>query len=186
MPASGCRVLVAALAAAVTVVALQRAAERSAGGAPRRPGQAHNPLELWNVAGVRLELGLAEHSGTSIAANVTAIRGQHEWVEVVWSGLPFGELAAARAPAQLLPIFFSIFATVAACSRHLPVPCCPHSTACFTPTHPPARSPTHPPTYPTIQAAMTITSPSSLRQQTRCSQLPSSIAGPPQHPPTSP
>ena len=104
MPASGCRVLLAALAAALTVVALRRAAERSAF-SPQRPGQAHNPLELWNVAGVRLGLGLAEHSSTSIAANVTAIRGQHEWVEVVWSGLPSGELPAAQAPAALLPAF---------------------------------------------------------------------------------
>jgi hypothetical protein len=105
MPASGCRVLLAALAAALTVVALRRAAERSAASAPRRPGQAHNPLELWNVAGVRLGLGLVEYSSTRIAANVTAIRGQHEWVEVVWSGLPSGELPAAQAPAALLPAF---------------------------------------------------------------------------------
>lgn len=59
----------------------------------RHPGQAHNPLELWNVAGVREELGAGVPGapGTpSIRCNATLLRGSHEWVEVTWSGLPAG------------------------------------------------------------------------------------------------
>ncbi len=68
----------------------------------RRPGQAHNPLELWNVAGVREELGagLPGAPGTpSIRCNATLLRGSHEWVEVTWSGLPAGA-GAGLAPRE--------------------------------------------------------------------------------------
>lgn len=58
-----------------------------------RPGQAHNPLELWNVGGVREELGAGAPGAPgipSIRCNTTRLRGAHEWVEVTWSGLPAG------------------------------------------------------------------------------------------------
>ncbi|KAL4439452.1 hypothetical protein ABPG77_008781 [Micractinium sp. CCAP 211/92] len=80
----------------------------------RRPGQAHNPLELWNVAGVREELGagLPGAPGTpSIRCNATLLRGSHEWVEVTWSGLPAGRyddyvalFPVGADPAQSAPI----------------------------------------------------------------------------------
>lgn len=86
------RLLLCALLGALAVASLRR---RSSGGS-HRPGQAHNPLELWNVAGVRVLDSAAasdaneEAPGPRIRANVTSVAGAGAWVAVHWSGLGKG------------------------------------------------------------------------------------------------
>lgn len=82
-----------ALALAIAAALLTAAAllSRSSGG--RRPGQAHNPLELWRMANVRVEAAPNTNgppNGPRISCNITSFAGQHAWVEVTWSGVPGG------------------------------------------------------------------------------------------------
>lgn len=63
---------------------------------PRRPGEAHNPLELWNVVGVSLQLQHAP-GAPSIRCNASVLHGAAEWVTVTWSGLGRGAHACLPA-----------------------------------------------------------------------------------------
>lgn len=103
----------------------------------RRTGEAHNPLELWNVAGTQLELGAGEgvaQAGPSIRCNITTLHGTHEWVEVSWSGLPFkgGCCMSHRVAWELRPEI--VRRVYCACRRvvapHSSLPCfCPRFAA---------------------------------------------------------
>lgn len=85
--------LVALAIAATLLTAAALLTRSSGGGHERRPGQAHNPLELWHTANVRVEAAPDANgpaNGPRISCNVTAFAGLHAWVEVVWSGVPGG------------------------------------------------------------------------------------------------
>ena len=97
--------------------------------APNPCRQAHNPLELWNVAGVRLALAAAEPgarsvAGPSIRCNASSFGGEAAWVEVHWSGL--GRGARARDGRLAAPGGADSQPPVRAC---LPagLPACPHT-----------------------------------------------------------
>lgn len=86
------------LAALLAALLLGAAAAqwRRAGRSRHRPGEAHNPLESWDTAGVRM-LATAEDGGAGginggphIRCNVSALPGEAAWVEVSWSGLAQG------------------------------------------------------------------------------------------------
>lgn len=88
--------LLLALAIAAVLTAAALFSRLSGGGSGRRPGQAHNPLELWGTTNVRLEAAPDANgppNGPHISCNVTSFAGQHAWVEVVWSGVPGGAQA---------------------------------------------------------------------------------------------
>ncbi|KAI7845277.1 hypothetical protein COHA_001120 [Chlorella ohadii] len=82
-----------ALALAIAAALLTAAALLSRSSGARRPGQAHNPLELWRMANVRVEVAPDTNgppNGPRISCNITSFAGQHAWVEVTWSGVPGG------------------------------------------------------------------------------------------------
>ena len=58
--------------------------------------EAHNPLELWNVVGVSLQLQHAP-GAPSIRCNASVLHGAAEWVTVTWSGLGRGAHACLPA-----------------------------------------------------------------------------------------
>ena len=91
------RALLAALTLALAAGALlHRLSWACGGGGGHRPGQAHNPLELWSMANVRVEAAPGANGppgGPSIRCNATSFARQHAWVQVAWSGVPAGALA---------------------------------------------------------------------------------------------
>ncbi|PRW45579.1 Metallo-dependent phosphatase [Chlorella sorokiniana] len=92
------RLTALAIAAALTAAALLTRLSGDGGACHvRRPGQAHNPLELWRTDNVHVEAAPGGNgpanspaNGPRITCNVTSLAGQHAWVEVVWSGVPGG------------------------------------------------------------------------------------------------
>lgn len=121
---------------------------------------AHNPLELWATHNVRV--ALAENGGASIRCNATVLEGQHQWVEVTWSGLGTGGAhrdGAARCR----------------CCRLLEPP--PQFLLATLPQPAPILHPNTLPPRLYLQAATTITLPSSPPPATLSSQPPSSTTG---------
>ncbi|PSC73699.1 inactive purple acid phosphatase 27 [Micractinium conductrix] len=86
MPSGAARAALALAGAAVLAAVAFAACSRHG---PRRPGEAHNPLELWNVVGVSLQLQHAP-GAPSIRCNASVLHGAAEWVTVTWSGLGRG------------------------------------------------------------------------------------------------